>query len=266
MSITRADGSPAAAPSVSIVPHLDKLENNNVRAGTPIVVDGASLGAATGTASVGGAAAAPQLWSRTSVLLALPGSLKPGAYPLVLTSASGAASNPLTVTIAPGAAVPSSRNSAGGQSPSQFIDNNHQFHKPAKSDSPVQLSLSANPHKTKAGGTASLTMTLTLNGKPVSGAEIKLRMLFSPGSDYVFTPATGVTDATGTFKAKVRVSKVSGDSIIQAESGVFSDQDHVQGTGERLRCRLSTRPIPAASCRWSRSACWRWRWSRSGFG
>jgi len=231
VSITRADGLTAVAPSISIVPRLDKIESNNVKAGAPIVIDGVSLGAAIGTARVGSSAATPQLWSRTSVLLALPTSLAPGTYPVVLTSAAGAASNALSLTVVPGPASPAPTSSAGGHSPSQFIDNNHQFHKPPKTESPVQLSLTAASHQLKAGGSCDLTVLLSLNGKPVSGAEVKLRMLFTPGDDFTFTPETGTTDATGTFRATVTISKTSGDSIIQAESGIFSDQDHIVGTG-----------------------------------
>jgi hypothetical protein len=115
--------------------------------------------------------------------------------------------------------------------PASLIDSNHQFHKPAKTPSPVQLSLVAEPHKTSAGGTADLTATLTLNGNPIAGAPVRLRMLLSPGSDFAFTPAAGVTDANGMFKSGVMISRVNGDSIVQAESGLYSDQDHIQGTG-----------------------------------
>jgi hypothetical protein len=86
-------------------------------------------------------------------------------------------------------------------------------------------------HQIKAGGTSDLMVVLTLNGKPVSGAEVKLRVLFTPGNDFTFTPESGATDATGTFKARVTISKTSGDTVVQAESGIFSDQDHIVGTG-----------------------------------
>jgi hypothetical protein len=176
VTVTRADGTVASAPNLTVRSHLDKIESNNVPAGTANVVDGASLGAATGTAKVGDADAKPQLWSRTSVLLALPTTLKPGTYPVVLNSASGTASNALSITIADGAAGPTPRstpttNADGFKAPSSFIDNNHQFHKPPKTDSPVQLSLAAASHQLKAGGSSDLTMVLTLNGKPVNGAD-----------------------------------------------------------------------------------------------
>jgi hypothetical protein len=232
VTITRADGVGAAAPSVNIVPRLDKLETNNLKAGAAVVIDGVSLGAATGTAKVGTVDAKPQLWSRSSVLLTVPASLAAGTYPVVLTSAAGTASNALSLVIVPGpAATPPPSSAAGGHAPSTFIDNNHQFHKPPKTDSPVQLSLTAASHQLKAGGTSDLTVTLTLNGKPVSGADIKLRMLLTPGNDFKFTPETGTTDATGTFKARVTISKTNGDTVIQAESGIFSDQDHITGSG-----------------------------------
>jgi hypothetical protein len=120
---------------------------------------------------------------------------------------------------------------SGLSNPAGLIDGNHQFHKPAKAPSPVQMTLLANPHKTAAGASAELTATLTLNGNPIAGAPVRLRMLLSPGSDFAFMPATGITSADGVFKARVRISRVNGDSIIQAESGLFSDQDHIQGTG-----------------------------------
>ena len=115
--------------------------------------------------------------------------------------------------------------------PAGMIDSNHQFHKPAKAPSPVQLSLVANPHQANAGSNADLTATLTLNGTPIAGAPVRLRMLLTPASDFAFTPANGVTDANGIFKAQVRTSKVNGDSVVQAESGLYSDQDHIHGTG-----------------------------------
>ena len=39
-------------------------------------------------------------------------------------------------------------------------------------------------------------VVLKLNDKPLSGAQVKLSMIFTPGSDYTFTPESGVTDAT----------------------------------------------------------------------
>ncbi len=232
VSITRSDGVVAAAPNLTIVPRLDKIETNNVKAGAAIVVDGVSFGANTGTAKIGSTAAASQLWSRTSALLTVPASMTPGTYPVVLTSTTGAASNALNLTVVPGPAVSSpSASSNGPVNPSQFIDNNHQFHKPPKTDSPVQLALTVAKHQLRAGGSSDLTVVLTLNGKPVNGAEVNLRMLYTPGSDYKFTPASGTTDATGTFTAKVQVSKVNGDTIVEADSGIFSDQDHILGTG-----------------------------------
>jgi hypothetical protein len=235
VAITRSDGVVAAAPNLTIVPRLDKIETNNVKAGAAIVIDGVSLGANTGTAKIGSTTATSQLWSRTSVLLTVPASLAPGAYPVVLTTAGGAASNALNLTVVPGPAAASpgapGSSAATHTNPSQFIDNNHQFHKPPKTDSPVQLALTVAKHQLRAGGTSDLTVVLTLNGKPVNGAEVNLRMLYTPGSDFKFMPASGTTDANGTFTAQVQISKVNGDTIVEADSGIFSDQDHILGTG-----------------------------------
>jgi hypothetical protein len=240
--LTRADGVAASAVAFDVVPHLDKLESNNVTAGSQVVVDGTSLGAETGSAKVGGQPATPLLWSRTSVLLALPTDIRPGSQPVSITSAHGGTSNTLPITVVAGkpanaAGAAAAGGSTGGGAAAPSFDNNHTFVKPPKTDSPVQLNVSADPHEARPGSVVDVVVTLTLNGKPVNGAEIKLSMLASPANDYQFTPETGATDATGTFKAKVKISGKPGENVILAQSGVFSDQDHVTGTG-------ATSPLP----------------------
>jgi hypothetical protein len=75
-------------------------------------------------------------------------------------------------------------------------------------------------------------MTLKLNGNPVSGAQVKLSMIFAPGNDYAFSPDSGVTDGSGSFQASVKTSTKPGDNIVLAQSGIFSDQERVVGTGQ----------------------------------
>jgi hypothetical protein len=252
-TLARADGAAVSLGNLSIVPHLDKVESNNVPSGAQVVVDGASLGAEQGRATVGATDAQPLLWSRTSVLLQVPTTLAPGTYPIVVTSASGAASNPVSLTILPGpSTAPTARTTQQAGAPTGIggalapsFDNNHTFVKPIKPPSPVYFNVSVDPHTLKAGETASITVTLKLNDKPLKGAEVKLAMLFTPGDDYRFSPESGVTDADGVFKATVQTSKNPGDSIIAATSGVFSDQDHVTGTGKAV-AGAPTQANPAA--------------------
>jgi hypothetical protein len=248
VSLTRADGASVPLGTLAIIPRLDRLENNNVPAGSQVVVDGVSLGANQGTATVGASPAQALLWSRQSVLLQLPVDLRAGAYPVVVTSAAGASSNPVSLTIVPGptpkpGAKPASTGIGGALAPN--FDNNHDFVKPIKPPSPVYFNVSADPHKVKAGDTANVVVTLKLNDKPVKGAAVKLSMLFTPGNDYKFSPDSGVTDADGTFTATLQTSKNAGDSIIAATSGVFSDQDHVLGTGD-AKAASPTLTNPAA--------------------
>jgi hypothetical protein len=240
VTVRRADGSAVGAANLTIVPRLDRLESNNVAPGAQVVVDGASLGAATGRVRLGEADAPALLWSRTSVLVQVPPDLVAGTYPLTLVSAAGTASNSLSLVVV----VPPSPSPEPGASPrpktptvgiagalAPSFDNNHDFVKPIKPPSPVYFNVTTDPHSIRAGGTADVVVTLKLNDKPLSGAQVKLAMLFTPGSDYSFAPESGVTDGNGQFKAKVKVSKNPGDSVIAATSGVFSDQDHVSGTG-----------------------------------
>ena len=246
VTVTRADGAAVDAANLSVLPRIDKFETNNIVSGGQVVLDGVSLGSDTGTAAIGGSAAQPLLWSRTSVLLQLPPTLGPGSYPVTLVNAAGARSNALSLTIvaaptlAPGTSAKPGVTQAGGSLAPSY-DNNHAFVKPIKPPSPVFFNVSTDPHTVRAGETADVVVILKLNDKPLSGAQVKLEMLFTPGSDYTFTPASGVTDATGTFRSKVKVSKTPGDSIIAATSGVFSDQDHVAGTG------ADGKTVPAAT-------------------
>ncbi|MGI8608294.1 MAG: hypothetical protein ACR2MY_03550 [Candidatus Dormibacteria bacterium] len=235
-TLSRADGTTLDLGNLNVVPHLDKAESDNLAAGAQVVLDGASLGANQGTARLGSADATPLLWSRASILLQLPAAIAPGTYPLLVTSATGATSNPINLTIiAAPSAKPTASGSHGqptgvGGAIAPSFDNNHDFVKPIKPPSAVYFNLTADPHKVKAGESANVTVTLKLNDKPVKGAAVKLSMLFTPGDDYRFTPESGVTDANGVFTASVKTSKNPGDSVLAATSGAFSDQDHVQGT------------------------------------
>jgi hypothetical protein len=226
--IARTDNQLAAGPMVRIVPTLSRLEASNPTINSELTLFGHSLGAQTGTVRIGGRPATILLWSRTSVLAQIPASLVPGSYPVTLTTASGAASAPLQLTVVPGSAD----SSAGFGSIGPSYDENHHFVKPVKPPSPVQLNLAAEPHQTNPGSQATLTVTLKLNGNPVDGATIKLSMLASPGTDYSFAQSSGTTDQHGVFKTTMHISKKPGDNIILAESGVFSDPDHVMGTGD----------------------------------
>ncbi|GAC1327603.1 MAG: hypothetical protein NVSMB17_01890 [Candidatus Dormibacteria bacterium] len=258
VTLVRADGTAVNAAVISIVPRLDRVENNAVQPGAQVVVDGASLGSGTGTVTIGGTDAQPLLWSRTSVLLQLPPALGPGTYPLQLASASGAHSNALSVTVVtPPATAPVGPSGGPGRPPAAApppggvlapsFNNNHDFVKPIKPPSPVYFNITTDPHKVRAGETADVVVVLKLNDKPLAGAQVKLAMLFTPGPDYSFSPESGVTDATGTFRSRVKVSRISGDSVVGATSGIFTDQDHVQGTGADGKVALEpTLTNPAA--------------------
>jgi hypothetical protein len=129
--LTRSDGQSAQAGTITLTPHLNRLDpGGSVIPGATVVAAGASLGAATGTLQLGGQTITPQLWSRESVVFTVP-SLKPGSYRLVAVNAAGQSSNPLTLTVAaPPSNAPTSDHPAVASSP--FFDNNHQFHKPPK--------------------------------------------------------------------------------------------------------------------------------------
>ena len=251
-TLARADGATVDIGNLGVVPHLDKTESNNVPAGAQVVVDGISLGANQGTAKLGSADATPLLWSRDSVLLQLPTTIAAGTYPLVVTSATGATSNAVNLTVVAGPSPKATAAAHGGQAVAgapvaPSFDNNHDFVKPIKPPSPVYFNVTVDPHKVKAGDLANITVTLKLNDKPVKGAAVKLAMLFTPGDDYKFAPDSGVTDDNGVFTATIKTSKNPGDSVVAATSGVFSDQDHVLGTAANGKVASVTQAAPNAN-------------------
>ncbi len=91
------------------------------------------------------------------------------------------------------------------------------------------LTLSAADGQAAAGSTVALVVTLTADGKAVSGAPVKLSILSAPGRDAGVSPATGLTDGTGVFHATLRLSRKAGDHLLLATSGIYSDEAHVLG-------------------------------------
>jgi hypothetical protein len=243
VTLIRTDGQSIVVGNVAVVPSLGRLTDAagtaTIHPGDTLEVDGTGFGSQNGTVVIDGADYPPQLWSRDSVLFALPATIGGGNHSLSLISSAGTASagNVGFAVVVPPAPTPGSTPKPGTTpavpvpAVSPFFDLNHQFHKPPKAASPVDLTLDAEPKSIPAGGTASLTVTLKLNGKPVPGATIKLSMIYAPCTDYAFTPASGTTDATGVFKASVKICGSPGSNIILAQSGIFSDQDQVVGTG-----------------------------------
>ena len=113
---------------------------------------------------------------------------------------------------------------------SPIFDSN-QAVQPIRSPSPVYFNITTDPRSVMPGGTARVTVTLQLNNKPKSGADVHLAMVFTPGEDFMLKPDSGTTDASGTFVAIVKVSQKPGYSVIAASSGVFSDQAQVSAIG-----------------------------------
>lgn len=236
VAMTRAsDGKTATAGVVTVVPKLTQLEQTTLQPGAALVIDGVGFGSGQGSVSIGSAPATPQLWSRKQVLVAVPAGITPGAYKVSVVGADGTASvNQLTLTIAAPPPTPKPGTSASPAQSNPFqphFDNKHDFVKPIPPPSPVKMTLDAEPKKVVGGGTSTLTVTLTLNGKPVIGAQVKLSMIFTPcsGQDK-FSADSGATDTTGTFKSSITLCSQTGQHVILAESGLFSDQDAVDTT------------------------------------
>lgn len=131
------------------------------------------------------------------------------------------------------------------------IFGSNQLVQPIRSPSPVYFNVTTEPRSVKPGGTARVTVTLQINNQPTSGADVHLAMVFTPGEDFRLKPTSGITDASGTFVAILKVSDRPGYSVIAASSGVFSDQAQVTAIGPAGNAGGNTTSSGAASGRTS---------------
>jgi hypothetical protein len=76
-----------------------------------------------------------------------------------------------------------------------------------------------------------LDVALVAFGKPVSGAKVDFQLVIEPGRDASLDPAEVLTDATGHATTTLHLSSTSGDHIILATSGQYSDEVRVVGRG-----------------------------------
>lgn len=225
-------------PQVTVVPTVAGLESDQIPAGSEVNVDGHSMGTQPGTITVGGKPADILLWSLTNVVARVP-DLSPGAYPVTISTREGRNAGTVTLHVVAGSANASVPSGA----PSNDCRQGHKFQKPAKTDSPVQITVAMDKQVSAPGARVPLTVTVRLNGKLIQGATIQLSMVCSAGSKYAFNPESGTTGPDGTFRSTVTLGDRPGDNIIRAESGVFSDEDHVLALGAATAgSSLSTNP------------------------
>jgi hypothetical protein len=87
-----------SAPSItSISPSLGPVSP----VGRPVTISGSGFGASPGTVTFGGVAATPNSWSDTSIVVPVPSSLAVGFVDVVVTNASGTASNAVSFKVIP---------------------------------------------------------------------------------------------------------------------------------------------------------------------
>jgi plastocyanin len=80
-------------------PAIEIINPDNVPAGSPVTISGSGFGAATGTVTFGGSAAAVSTWNDTTIQCTVPVGLSPGPHNVVVTALGGASSTPHTFTV-----------------------------------------------------------------------------------------------------------------------------------------------------------------------
>ena len=94
-----------AAPAQT-TPRVGNVGPTLGHAGDVVAVTGTDFGSSAGTVTVGGVAATVDSWSPTEVDLTVPSGAAPGVDPVVVRSAGGVASNPISYHVETGVQTP----------------------------------------------------------------------------------------------------------------------------------------------------------------
>jgi hypothetical protein len=100
----------------------------------------------------------------------------------------------------------------------------------------VELAISTPGLPVDQGSNVSLTATLSVNGKPVSGAPVSMAITPAPGSRADVFPASGITDSSGSFSVVLHLRGGPGTDVLIARDGIHDAQ-----------ARLVVQPTPKAS-------------------
>jgi hypothetical protein len=88
----------------------------------------------------------------------------------------------------------------------------------------------------------------------VVGAPIQLLLVVEPDKDAVVTPATATTDAKGEIHGSIHLSRTTGDHILLARSGLYSDEVRIRGGAEAVLAGSAITAV-RTSIVWGVSAC-----------
>lgn len=250
-----------ASGSVDVAPVVTSVSPRTVPAGSYVTVDGSGFGP-DGSARVGGVST-PTGWSDHEIIAQAPSGVTSGTLVLRRGSGDHATFSAGSLTIVP--ASPDGAGSTGTSSgwshlgvtgyvpagalglapgpggssspplslPWGAVAPNHAASNfvlsAAQRSTGNGVRISAGSSQAAVGSRVSILVTLVVDGKPVAGAPVSLAIVSAPGPDARIAPSQGVTDATGQFHARLRLSRLAGDHLLLARSGQYSDELNVLG-------------------------------------
>jgi hypothetical protein len=103
-TITATVGTISGSATLSIqLPNVSTVNPNNGVFGTQVAISGTNFGSeqASGSVTIGGAAASVLSWTNTSIVVSLPSNANPGAVPVIVNTAEGTNSNSASFTVIP---------------------------------------------------------------------------------------------------------------------------------------------------------------------
>ena len=231
IALVRGDDRQAAVNTLgfSLTPVINGMSPTKAPVGTQVYIAGSTFGSNQGSVTVGGLKATISLWSDTAIDFQVPKGAQSGKV-MVTTGYGNVLAGPSFTVLTPGS-KPSGQtvlvpcaicsSSAAGQI--------NGFLPPPNAPPPIALHLTTPVNHVDPGSAVPLTVTMTLNGKPLAGSKVALNITSQPSTDGMLTPANGVTDAKGQLEVNLKLSGKVGATLITATSGTFSDTLTVLG-------------------------------------
>jgi hypothetical protein len=260
-----ADGATIAVPgAVTVVARVDGVSPSSASPGSAVTISGGGFGTHPGTVALGSTNLPVSSWAPASIVATVPSGAQSGNLTITPVDTSPPSSQPGLGVVQPirigpgtGGAAGTGGSTSGGSgssqtaplTPAQVQQVTAALSAPPPSlpppvvggpppalppshptNGPISLSLHTQSKSAVPGKSVPFTVTLRAYGKPVGGAAVQLVIAYEPAPDGSVTPTSGVTDDQGQLHGVVHLSKVPGEMIILARTGMFSDEVQLLGS------------------------------------
>lgn len=242
------NAAPLAAPTLTILPRISAADPGHAAGGALVRLIGTSFGSQQGTVRIGATPVVVSLWSDSEVVVTLPATVPPGPASISLLVPGIGTAAAVAFVVDPGAAPSASASASAGAVPIAPAPNGLPtvtrgpvaFHPLRSPPSPIQLTLSPARDQAAPGTVVPFAVTLIAFGKPVPGAAVTVQLVTVPGADARVSLTSTVTDASGQVHGLLSLSRIPGEHVVLARSGIYSDEILV--VGGAVPTQLSSTP------------------------